>query len=348
MLRTSPLREGLTIVRHARSSTTISLFTLAIGIALVSVIVGYAVATSISATIAQSPSDSTTSRVSATLSSSLVGTSSNDSTNLTTTSVTSTAATNSASSSPGQNASSSGDLSSIMTAQFGNTTAKDVLQACAGFGDPNPVASCKLPNPVGTGDILLVAVAEIPSVLSAEPTTTNTTNSESPPGSQTLNQTMGQGPVLSDSIGDDFDEVGQAPGQPGNTYSFYYFVANITTDSGSDQVTLAGSGNYPFIFVHELRGVTRVIAFSSGNGNSSSASVSSYVPPAGSLVLSTIWVENDAGVADAGVEPGHDSALLDNAFAVTEEYSTASGGPLTPAFSLTSSVPWGEISVALD
>lgn len=195
---------------------------------------------------------------------------------------------------------------------------------------------------------MVVAVAEISggSMMVSQ----TSTNDSGYSATSTSQNESALGFTLGDSQGDSFVMVGQAPGQPGNSYTFYYFVANVSTD-GTDQVTLTGSGNFPFIFVHELTGVNDVVGFSSGLGNSTNASVSAFAPPIGSLVLATIWVENNQGIADATVEAGSGGfILLDSAFAVSEESgaSTNAMTSLTSPFTLSNAVPWSEISIALD
>lgn len=235
------------------------------------------------------------------------------------------------------------NISSSTTAiQLANATG-DVVQSCSALGNFSFSTSCVLPNPVAAGDLILVAAAEVSS---ANSTAVQGLGTGSMTGTEQQSGTGTYGFALADSLGDDFAMVGQAPGQPGNTYTFYYFVATAAS-GGADNVTLTGSGRVPFIFVHELTGVSKVVGFSSGGGTSDSASVKSYVAPSGSFTLATIWVENDRGVADAQVTPGMGCTFLDTAFAVTEEYSST-GGNITSPFALGASIPWGEISVSLD
>lgn len=229
---------------------------------------------------------------------------------------------------------------STTATQLVNSTG-DVVQSCSALGNLSFSTSCILPEPVTPGDLILVAAAEVSS---AAITQVQGLNSTSTAGTQPQNQTAAYGFELTDSLGDDFAVVGQAPGQPGNTYTFYYFVATAT-NGGTDNVTLTGSGRVPFIFVHELTGVGQVAGFSSGRGTSDSASVTPYIAPAGSFTLATIWVENNRGVPDAQANAGPGNTFLDTAFAVTEEYSSA-GGNVTSPFAIGASIPWGEISVS--
>jgi hypothetical protein len=215
----------------------------------------------------------------------------------------------------------------------------DVVQSCVAYGDPSQILSCALPNPVTSGHLMVVETAE--------PQTSNLSGS-TVTETQTLNLSGStveelQPPSLSDSLGDSFTLVASV-NQPGSAYSLYVFVANIVSDA-ADQVTVSGSGSYPFLLVRELQNVSHVVAYSTGMGSSSSPSVLPYVAPSGSFVLAGAFILNYYGVIATTVTAGPGNTLLDTGFVVAEEYNSAGASTASP-FVMTSSVPWAEVSLA--
>jgi hypothetical protein len=229
--------------------------------------------------------------------------------------------------------------SSYTTTQFSSSGDSDLIQSCAARGDADQTVSCGLPSAATSGDILLVEVAEVPVY---------------PPislyNSTTGGQTTSTGSVqpvtnLSDSLGDRFTLIGSA-GQNGSTYVLDFFIANVTS-TDTDNVTLTGVGNYPFLLVHELQNIDHVVAFSTGTGNSTSPSVTPYVAPSGSFVFAGVFVLNDSGVMAANVTAGSGNTFVDTTYGIADEYNDA-GGPTTSPFVISAVIPWGEVSVAFN
>jgi hypothetical protein len=224
--------------------------------------------------------------------------------------------------------------------QFTSPGVNDVVQSCASRGNPDQTVSCVLPSPVTSGHLLVVEIAEVPE---AQIQTVGLYGDSNVTEAQISNSSTPQVASLSDSLGDNFTLIGSAP-QAGSTYILYFFVVNITS-SATDQVTLSGVGNYPFLLVHELQNVGRAVAFSTGAGNSTSPSISPYVAPSGSFVLAAVFVLNDRGTMAANVTAGSGNTLLDTTYGIAEEYNSGAGLVTSP-FVMTGSIPWGEVSIA--
>jgi hypothetical protein len=237
--------------------------------------------------------------------------------------------------------------SSSITTQFLSPGATDVVQSCASRGNPDQNVSCSLPTPVTQGHLLLVEIAEVPGYQIVTSPGLNTNETETSMNTPEIETSTVSVPSVSlyDSLGDNFTMIGNAT-QSASTYLLYIYVANITS-SAADRVTLSGIGSYPFLLVHELQNVTRVVASSTGSGNSTSPSVSSYSAPSGSFIFSGIFVLNNLGTPLANASAGAGSTLLDTTYGLADEYSVG-GGPITSPFVMSAVIPWGEVSVAFE
>lgn len=225
------------------------------------------------------------------------------------------------------------------TTQFGSYGVADVVQSCGAFGNPSQTASCSLADAATSGDLLELVVAEVPS----SQTVTTTATTQGATTTTTGVSGNSSSPTVSDSLGDTFALIGMTT-RPSTTYDFYVYVANVTS-GGPDQVTLNGLGNYPFLLVHELKGVTHVVGFSSGEGVSRDPSVTPYALPSGAFVLASVFVLNDRGSMAGAVGAGSGYTTLDETFGVSEEYAAPLGTTASP-FLMSSAIPWGELSVA--
>ncbi|MDA4137456.1 MAG: hypothetical protein OK449_10730 [Thaumarchaeota archaeon] len=229
---------------------------------------------------------------------------------------------------------------SYTTTQFLSPGVNDVVQSCGAFGDRDQNVSCMLPFDVAAGHILLVEIAEVPESYIVGLYNSNTTETQISDSSATSVAS------LYDSMKDNFSLIGSAT-QSASTYRLYFYVANVTS-SGNDTVSLSGVGNYPFLLVHELHGVTHVAASSTGSGNSTTPSVTPYSPPTGSFVFSGIFVWNSLGVPYANISAGAGSVSVDETYGLADQYSMAQGGSIASPFALTNAIPWGEVSIAFD
>ena len=148
---------------------------------------------------------------------------------------------------------------------------------------------------------------------------------------------------LIDTQGNQFIEIGSVQATAG----YYNTLHNaVVRSSVPDTITASGMGNYPSFVVHQMTGVGRIGAYSTGNGSSNTPAVSSFLAVPGSYVYAVLLAyTNGTGYAiNAG--PGYTQIGVYPGF-ISDEFLSAASGSTTSQFFMTMSTRWGEISVNL-
>ncbi|MDA4134210.1 MAG: hypothetical protein OK441_01400 [Thaumarchaeota archaeon] len=268
-----------------------------------------------------------------------------------------TGQTNPSTGSAALNSASSGSSGSQNSSQSTSLSSQGpIVQSCADYAWISNLVSCSFPRSVTAGDLLIVEAVNVPSpaltsTISASetceietyttPVSTTTGN-----GSETC---TGATPslVVSDSMGNNYTLVSNQL-IPGHTYALNVFWT-IARSSGPDNVTVAGIANYPDFVVHEFTGVTSLAAVYLASGNSTSASVKTFLPPSGSVVFAAVlpndklaganpeWVVSGPGMTPVGV-------YIDM---LADELSLGPG-PTTCPFQFGVAVQWTEAVLVLE
>ncbi len=190
-----------------------------------------------------------------------------------------------------------------------------IVQTCANTVIGAQTVSCTLSSSVTSGNAIVVEAIDVPT------------------------------PSIADSFGDQFTEVASV-GLPGSAYSIYFFSATAST-SGSDAISVSGTGSDPSLLVHELSGgLTSLAAFSTGTGSSSNPAVASYSPPSGSYVIAGVLIQNSLGVIPGTVGAGPGYTLVVSGPGYSDESAAGTGSPTASQFQLSGSLDYAEVSVA--